>query len=89
MQAAIDRVMQAFTMMANLTPRRSKPHAKTRAHLAGMVADEKALAVEGLRYLRGPGRVAAAKNGEGSNMTDSLTKRDQPDRSKINMNAGL
>jgi hypothetical protein len=28
----------------------------------------------------------AAKNGEGSNMTDSLTKRDQPDRSKINMN---
>ena len=59
MQAAIDRVMQAFTMMANLTPEEAQAtREKLRAHLAGMAADEKTLAVEGLRYLRGPGRVA-------------------------------
>ena len=51
-----------------------------------MDADDKALAVEGLRYLRGPRPRCAAKIGEGSNMTDTLAKRDQPDRSKINMN---
>ena len=59
MQAAIDRVMQAFTMMANLTPEEAQAtRERLAAHLAGMDADEKALAVEGLRYLRGPGRVA-------------------------------
>ena len=59
MQAAIDRVMQAFTMMANLTPEEAQvTREKLRAHLAGINADEKALAVEGLRYLRGAGRVA-------------------------------
>jgi hypothetical protein len=59
MQAAIDRVMQAFTMMANLTPEEAQAtRERLRAHLTGMVADEKTLAVEGLRYLRGPGRVA-------------------------------
>ena len=59
MQAAIDRVMQAFTMMANLTPEEAQAtRERLRAHLAGMDADEKTLAVEGLRYLRGPGRVA-------------------------------
>jgi hypothetical protein len=50
-----------------------------------MDVDEKALAVEGLRYLRGPGRVVRRRMAMGSNVTDSLTKRDQPDRSKINM----
>ena len=59
MQAAIDRVMQAFTMMANLTPEEAQAtRERLTEHLAGMDADEKALAVEGLRYLRGPGRVA-------------------------------
>ena len=59
MQTAIDRVMQAFTMMANLTPEEAQAtRERLRAHLTGMVADEKTLAVEGLRYLRGPGRVA-------------------------------
>ena len=59
MQTAIDRVMQAFTMMANLTPEEAQAtREKLRAHLAGMAADEKALAVEGIRYLRGPRRVA-------------------------------
>ena len=59
MQAAIDRVMQAFTMMANLTPEEAQATRERLAeYLAGMDGDEKALAVEGLRYLRGPGRVA-------------------------------
>jgi hypothetical protein len=58
MQAAIDRV-EAFTMMANLTPEEAQATRERLAeYLAGMDADEKALAVEGLRYLRGPGRVA-------------------------------
>jgi hypothetical protein len=59
MQAAIDRVMQAFTLMANLTPEEAQATRERLAeYLAGMDADEKSLAVEGLRYLRGPGRVA-------------------------------
>ena len=59
MQAAIDRVMQAFTLMANLTPEEAQATRERLAeYLAGMDVDEKALAVEGLRYLRGPGRVA-------------------------------
>jgi CHASE1-domain containing sensor protein len=59
MQAAIDRVMQAFTMMANLTPEEAQAtRERLTQYLAGMDVDEKALAVEGLRYLRGPGRVA-------------------------------
>ena len=59
MQAAIDRVMQAFTLMANLTAEEEQATRERLAeYLSGMDADEKALAVEGLRYLRGPGRVA-------------------------------
>ena len=59
MQAAIDRVMQTYAMMVNLTPEEEEvTRQKLERHLAGMDADEKALAVEGLRYLRGPGRVA-------------------------------
>ena len=59
MQAAIDRVMQAFTLMANLTPEEAQATRERLAeYLAGIDADEKALAVEGLRYLRGPDRVA-------------------------------
>ena len=52
MQAAIDRVVQTFKMMASLTPEEEED-ARERliAHLAGMKADEKRLAVEGLRYL--------------------------------------
>jgi hypothetical protein len=59
MQAAIDRVMQAYAMMVDLTPEEEEvTRQKLERHLAGMDADEKALAVEGLRYLRGPSRVA-------------------------------
>jgi hypothetical protein len=57
MQAAIDRVMQTFTMMTSLSPAEEQAaREKLTAHLAGMGGDEKTLAVEGLRYLRGPDR---------------------------------
>jgi CHASE1-domain containing sensor protein len=59
MQSAIDRVMQAYTMIANLTPEQVQTtRERLTAYLAGMDADEKALAVEGMRYLRGPDRDA-------------------------------
>ena len=59
MQAAIDRVMQAFTLITNLSPAEAQATRERLAnYLAGMDADEKVLAVEGLRYLRGPDRVA-------------------------------
>ena len=59
MQEAMDRVMQAYTMIANLTPEEAQAtRERLTQYLAGMDVDEKALAVEGLRYLRGPGRVA-------------------------------
>jgi CHASE1-domain containing sensor protein len=45
--------------MANLTPEEVQAtRERLTAHLAGMDVDEKALAVEGLRYLRGPDRVS-------------------------------
>ena len=57
MQAAIDRVMQTFTMMTSLSPaEEANARERVTAHLAGMCGDEKTLAVEGLRYLRGPDR---------------------------------
>ena len=63
MQTAIDRVMQAFTLMANLTPEEAQATRERLAeYLAGVDADEKALAVEGLRYLRGPNRLARRRN---------------------------
>ena len=57
MQAAIDRVMQTFTMMTSLSPAEAQAvRERLTAHLAGMDGHERALAVEGLRYLRGPDR---------------------------------
>jgi hypothetical protein len=54
MQAAIDRVMQTYTMIVNLNPDEERAtREKVTTHLAGKPeADEHALAVEGLRYLR-------------------------------------
>ena len=50
MQSAVDRVMEAYTLMVTLTPEEQKvTRQKLERHLAGMGADEKALAVEGLR----------------------------------------
>lgn len=57
MLAAIDRVMQTFTMMATHTPEGIQvARERLTAHLTGMDGDEKTLAVGGLRYLRGPDR---------------------------------
>jgi hypothetical protein len=54
MQAAIDRVMQTYTMIVNLNADEERAtREKVAAHLAGKPeANEHALAVEGLRYLR-------------------------------------
>ena len=57
MQEAIDRVMRTFTLMTSLSPAEAQSaRERLTAHLAGMDGDEKTLAVEGLRYLRGPDR---------------------------------
>jgi len=67
MQTAIDRVMQTFTLMANLSPEEARATRERLAqYLTGIDADEKALAVEGLRYLRGPERVARRRLARGS-----------------------
>ena len=59
MQAAIDRVLQTYGLMVNLTTEEEQAtRRRLEKHLARMQADDNALAVEGLRYLRGPGRVA-------------------------------
>jgi hypothetical protein len=54
MQLAIDRVMQAYGMMVNLTPDEERTaREKVAAFLATAdVQDENRLAVEGLKYLR-------------------------------------
>jgi hypothetical protein len=54
MQLAIDRVMQAYGMMVNLTPDEERiAREKVAAYLATAdVEDENRLAVEGLKYLR-------------------------------------
>lgn len=62
MLKAIDRVMQAYSMIANLTPAEAlATRERLVRHLAGIKADEKALAVEGMRYLRGPNRVVRGR----------------------------
>ena len=54
MEQAIERVMQAYTMMQTLSPAEgAEALAKVRAHLAGLDGDENVLAVAGLRFLRG------------------------------------
>jgi hypothetical protein len=54
MQQAIDRVMQAYGMMVNLTPDEERiARERVSAFLArANVDDENRLAVEGLKYLR-------------------------------------
>jgi hypothetical protein len=59
MQTAIDKVMYAYTLITHLTPDETQAtRQRLAAHLAVMDADEKALAVEGMRYLRGSDRVS-------------------------------
>jgi hypothetical protein len=65
MLKAIDQVMHAYTMIANLTPDEVQAtRQRLAAHLAGMDADEQALAVEGMRFLRGTQRVARRRTME-------------------------
>jgi hypothetical protein len=54
MQAAVDRIMKTYGMIVNLTPDEERAaRARVMSHLADTShADEKALAIEGLRYLR-------------------------------------
>ena len=67
MQTAIERVMYAYTLIAHLTPEELKAtRDRLAAHLAGSDADEKVLAVEGMRYLRGADRVAERRTAKGS-----------------------
>jgi hypothetical protein len=54
MQAAVDRVMKTYGMMVNLTPDAERAaRERVTSHLADKPkADERVLAIEGLRYLR-------------------------------------
>ena len=53
MEKAIDQVMYAYTLINHLTPDEAQAaRERLRGHLTGMKADERALAVEGMRYLR-------------------------------------
>ena len=54
MQAAIDRVMQTYSMMVNLTAaQEDEAREKVSNFLKEKVGDEHHLAVEGLKYLLG------------------------------------
>ena len=54
MQAAIDRVMQTYGMMVNLTPgQEAEARQKVSNFLKDKGGDEHNLAVEGLKYLLG------------------------------------
>jgi hypothetical protein len=54
MLQAIDRVMQAYSLMATLTPEdQADARERLKRYLHGMSGDDHALAVEGLRFLRG------------------------------------
>ena len=54
MQAAIDRVMQTYGMMVNLTPaQEAEARQKVSNFLKEKVGDEHNLAVEGLKYVLG------------------------------------
>ena len=54
MQAAIDRVMQTYGMMVNLTPgQEAETRQKVTNFLKEKVGDEHTLAVEGLKHLLG------------------------------------
>jgi hypothetical protein len=54
MQAAVDRVIQTYGMMVNLTPvQEREAREKVSKFLQGKGGDEHTLAVEGLKYLLG------------------------------------
>jgi hypothetical protein len=73
MEKVIDRVMRTYGLMVNLIPEEAQAtRERLTAHLAGMDADEKALAVEGLRFLRGPGRVARRRTARFGNSATAV-----------------
>ena len=55
MQAAVDRVMQAYGLMVTLSPENeAEVRERLQEHLRCVSGHENALAIEGLRYLRNP-----------------------------------
>ena len=75
MEEVINRVMDTYGMMVNLTPREAQAtRERLTAHLARMDADEKVLAVEGLRFLRGPDRVARRRIAKIGNSAAAVRK---------------
>jgi len=75
MEEVINRVMETYGMMVNLTPREAQAtRERLTAHLARMDADEKVLAVEGLRFLRGPDRVARRRIAKIGNSAAAVRK---------------
>ena len=53
MQAAMDRVMQAYGLMVTLSPEdEADARELVQQHLATLQGDENSLAIEGLRFLR-------------------------------------
>jgi hypothetical protein len=87
MLSVIDRVMQAYTMICEPHPRAGASHArKARGPSGGHGRRRQGACGRGASLFAGTRARCAAKTGEGINMTDTLGKRDQPDRSKINLN---
>lgn len=66
MQAAVDRVMKTYGMIVNLSAEEEKAtREKVISYLAEKpAADEKALAIEGLRYLRSVRELKSGTNDE-------------------------
>jgi hypothetical protein len=63
MPEPIERVMQAYTLMATLSPQdEAEARERVGKHLAGISGDENALAVEGLRFLRGSRQLRRRRN---------------------------
>ena len=77
MQSAVDRVMEAYTLMVTLTPDEQKvTRQRLERHLAAMDADEKALAVERLRDFEDEIRSQGGASEQGL-MTDNLAQRER------------
>jgi hypothetical protein len=54
-QTPIERVLQVYGLMVALTPEEEhETRRRLTQYLAGIEADDNALAVEGLKFLRGP-----------------------------------
>ena len=65
MQKAIDKVMYAHSLLTQSTPAQVQATRDRLAkHLAEIDADEDALAVEGMRYLRGGEGVSRRRTGK-------------------------